>query len=111
MLIFNICVCPPLIVKHRKGNFGFWWFSSLIKWAKMWACIWFTAIRGMFKAIAIDFAKEVPTNNDPINPGPLVKAMALKSFLFIPDWCIACCTTGTIFCWCALEASSGTTPP
>ena len=56
-------------------------------------------------------AKDTPTNNDPINPGPRVKATALNSSLVTPARFNASCTTGTIFCWCAREASSGTTPP
>ena len=31
-----------------------------------------------------DFANEVPTKSDPINPGPLVKAIALISFIVTP---------------------------
>ena len=40
-----------------------------------------------------------------------VKAMAFNCFLSIFALFKAWCTTGTIFCWCAREASSGTTPP
>jgi len=56
-------------------------------------------------------AKEVPTSNEPINPGPRVKATALNSDLSIPARLIASATTGIIFCWWARDASSGTTPP
>ena len=58
-----------------------------------------------------DLAKEVPTKRDPINPGPLVNAMASNCSLLIFATFKASLTTGTIFCWCALEANSGTTPP
>ena len=33
----TICVCPPLTVKHKKGNYG---FGSLIRFASTCACIW-----------------------------------------------------------------------
>jgi len=56
-------------------------------------------------------AKELPTNKEPNSPGPLVKAIAVMSFLWILARFIALSTTGTIFCWCALDANSGTTPP
>ena len=52
----------------------------------------------MSKPIAKDFAKEVPTNNDPNRPGPLVKAIALSCFLSIFALRKAAVTTGTIFC-------------
>lgn len=61
--------------------------------------------------MANPFAKEVPTSSDPNNPGPRVKATALMSFSWMPAFLMACDTTGMMFCWCALEASSGTTPP
>ena len=46
--------------------------------------MWFTSMSGIFSPIASDFANEVPTSNDPINPGPLVKAIAESSSLVIP---------------------------
>ncbi len=73
--------------------------------------MWFTAIRGIFSAKAIDLAKELPTNKEPIKPGPCVKAMADNCSLEILAFFKAASITGTIFCWCAREASSGTTPP
>ena len=33
-------------------------------------CMWFTSIKGMLSPYANDLANEVPTNKDPINPGP-----------------------------------------
>ena len=95
---FTICVCPPLIVKQIKGKGGILLFSSSIKCDKICACIWFTSIKGICKPKAKDFAKEVPTNKDPIKPGPLVNAIADKSSLVIFACAIACCTTGTMFC-------------
>ena len=65
----------------------------------------------MFIAIENDFAKETPTNKEPKRPGPFVKAIALISVFFILAFLIAASTTGIIFCWCALDANSGTTPP
>ena len=62
-------------------------------------------------AIANAFAKEVPTTNEPINPGPRVNAIASISSFLIPAFLIAASTTGIIFCWCARLANSGTTPP
>ena len=35
-----------------------------------------TEINGIFNAIAIDFANELPTKSDPMSPGPCVKAIA-----------------------------------
>ena len=66
---------------------------------------------GMPAAMLRVFAKEVPTSSDPISPGPLVKAMAERSSTFTPALSRAWLTTGTMFCSCALDASSGTTPP
>lgn len=60
--------------------------------------MWFTSIKGMSSPKANDLAKEVPTSNEPINPGPRVKAMADSSFLSIFALAKAWCTTGTIFC-------------
>ena len=54
---------------------------------------------------------ESPTNNEPNKPGPLVKATADISFLLTQAFLKAASTTGIIFCSCALDASSGTTPP
>ena len=65
----------------------------------------------MFKPKAKLFAKQVPTIKDPNKPGPRVNAMAVKSFLSIPASFMAASTTGIMFCWWALDASSGTTPP
>ena len=65
----------------------------------------------MFRPKESDFANEVPTSKEPNSPGPRVNAMADTSFLSIFALANAWCTTGTIFCWCALDASSGTTPP
>lgn len=45
--------------------------------------MWLISIRGMFFAKANAFAKEVPTNKDPNNPGPREKATASMSFLCI----------------------------
>ena len=47
--------------------------------------------------IAIALAKETPTNRDPIKPGPLVNAIADRSFLSTPALRRAISTTGTIF--------------
>ena len=58
------------MVKAKKGNVGLSNPSSLIKWARICACIWFTAINGISKANAKDFAKEAPTKSEPISPGP-----------------------------------------
>jgi len=52
----------------------------------------------MFKERANPLAKETPTSNEPINPGPRVKAIALNSSLVTPARFSASCTTGTIFC-------------
>ena len=46
------------MVNAKKGKVGFSYPSSSIKWAKTCACIWFTAIKGICKAKAIDFAKK-----------------------------------------------------
>ena len=40
-----------------------------------------------------------------------MKQIADISSFAIPASFMAVSTTGTIFCWCALEANSGTTPP
>ena len=52
----------------------------------------------MFNERANPFAKDTPTSNDPISPGPLVKATALNSSFVTPARFNASCTTGTIFC-------------
>ena len=65
----------------------------------------------MFKPNDNDFENEEPTSKEPINPGPLVYAIAFNWFLSIFASESAWFTTGIIFCWCALDASSGTTPP
>ncbi len=62
------------------------------------SCIWFTAINGIFKASANDFAKELPTSSDPINPGPCVNAMAESCSFFTFALRRAASITGTIFC-------------
>ncbi len=104
----TICVCPPETVKHKKGNLG---CGSSIKCAKTCACIWLTVIIGMFKPKAKALAKEAPTISEPISPGPSVKATALNSSFCTPARFNAASTTGIIFCWCARDANSGTTPP
>ena len=94
------CELPPDTSRVRKGNEG-WRLStpgSLMKFARICACKWFTSIIGSWLAIANPLAKEVPTNNDPSNPGPRVKAMALISLTSIPAFLIACETTGIMFC-------------
>ena len=45
--------------------------------------MWFTSISGIFSPKAKDFAKEIPTNKEPISPGPRVKAIADNCFLSI----------------------------
>jgi len=65
----------------------------------------------MPNAKAIDFAKELPTKSDPNSPGPLVKAIADSWLLSMPARFYAVSTTGMMFCRCARDASSGTTPP
>ncbi len=71
------------MVIAKNGNSGVCCSSSSIKCARICACIWFTSISGMFNPRAKDFAKEVPTNKEPIRPGPLVNAMADSCFLSI----------------------------
>lgn len=53
----------------------------------------------------------LPTNKEPINPGPCVTAMADSDFVETPACFSAWSMTGMILLWCALEANSGTTPP
>ena len=65
----------------------------------------------MLSERARPLANDTPTNKEPIKPGPLVKAIALSCSFSTPALFKASCTTGTIFCWWAREASSGTTPP
>ena len=48
---------------------------------------------------------------EPIKPGPRVKPTAFMSCFCIPACFKAISTTGTMLAWCALEATSGTTPP
>ena len=45
--------------------------------------MWFTSMSGTSKAMAKDLENDVPTNREPISPGPLVKAMAFNAFLSI----------------------------
>jgi hypothetical protein len=68
-------------------------------------------IIGIFRATPSALAKEVPTSSEPRSPGPLVKAIAVRSEGLIPALTRAWLTTGTMFCSWAREASSGTTPP
>lgn len=65
----------------------------------------------MLLAIASPLANDVPTISEPSKPGPRVKAMASILSGVIPASLNAASTTGTMFCWCAREASSGITPP
>ncbi|CAI8166094.1 MAG: Uncharacterised protein [Crocinitomicaceae bacterium] len=44
-----------------------------------------------------DLAKDVPTNKDPNKPGPLVKAILVRSLTFTLASFKAVVTTGTIF--------------
>ena len=46
-----------------------------------------------------------------MSPGPRVKATAESISFVMPALRMAWSTTGTTFCWCARDASSGTTPP
>ena len=62
-------------------------------------------------AIANPFANDVPTISEPSKPGPRVKAIASILSGVIPASRSAVSTTGTMFCWCARDASSGITPP
>ena len=73
--------------------------------------MWLTSITGIFKDKPSPFANSVPIIKDPINPGPLVNAIAEISFIETSDFFNAESTTGIIFERCALEANSGTTPP
>ncbi len=52
----------------------------------------------MLLAIANPLANEVPTSNEPSNPGPRVNAIASISLTEIPAFLIALSTTGIIFC-------------
>ena len=70
-----------------------------------------TSIIGIINAEANAFAKETPTNKDPNRPGPFVKATAFSMDFVIFALASASETTGTIFCWWAREANSGTIPP
>lgn len=95
-----ICEFPPDTSRHKKGNLG-WLLSSsdsLMKWANTWACRWLTSIIGIFNERAKPFAKDTPTSNDPIKPGPRVNATALSCSLVTPALFKASCTTGTMFC-------------
>src|SRR5215204_1624554 len=65
----------------------------------------------MFKESAKDFANSDPTSNEPIRPGACVKQIAFKEASMHLAVSRAAFTTGTMFCICAREASSGTTPP
>src|SRR5690606_24773616 len=56
-------------------------------------------------------AKLSPTSSEPASPGPYVTATASRSARPAPASSSAWRTTGTTSCWCAREASSGTTPP
>ena len=66
---------------------------------------------GMPSERANPLAKLTPTSSEPMSPGPRVKATADSLSLVMPARLRAWSTTGTTFCWWALEASSGTTPP
>ena len=68
-------------------------------------------MRGISKAWAKLLAKLTPTMSEPSSPGPRVKATASISSLPMLAFLMAVSTTGTMFCWWAREASSGTTPP
>ena len=59
--------------------------------------MWCTSRRGILRDILNDLANEVPTKRDPNKPGPLVKAIAVKSLMPIPASSIAASTVGTIF--------------
>ena len=73
-----------------KGKDGILLPSSSIKCAKICACMWFTSNNGISKPKDKDFAKEVPTNKEPIKPGPLVKAIAV-SLSFVIFACSKAC--------------------
>ena len=90
-------MCPPETVKHKNGNFGVG-FPSSIKCARICACKWLIVIRGIFIPMANDFAKELPTKREPKRPGPFVKAIASISSFWILAFFIAESTTGIIFC-------------
>jgi RNA polymerase sporulation-specific sigma factor len=53
---------------------------------------------GISKEAANPLANEVPTNKEPIKPGPRVNATALNSDLSMPARLMASATTGMIFC-------------
>ena len=101
------------IVKQTNGKLGVL-MSSFFSWIKCaWICafIWFTSIKGVFKDRLSDLANDVPTSKEPKSPGPLVNAILVISEILIFAFSKAAETTGTIFSWWALDASSGTTPP
>ena len=66
---------------------------------------------GLANESASPLAKDVPTSRLPKSPGPRVKAMAERSCLSTPARLSAVSTTGSMFCWWARLANSGTTPP
>lgn len=98
--------------RHRNGNSGTVSDSfSLTKWLSTWPCRWLTSTIGICRPSDKPLANEVPTSSEPSSPGPRVNAMALRSALVMPARRSAVSTTGTMFCWWARDASSGTTPP
>ena len=113
LLTLTICELPPETRRHRYGNSG----SSTglsgcrMKFARIWPCRWFTITIGMSRDRDRALAKDVPTSSEPKRPGPRVKATAVRSSGATPALRSASETTGTMFCSCAREASSGTTPP
>ena len=67
--------------------------------------------KGLFILYANALPKLKPTDRQTTRPGPAVDAIASISSFFTLAFYNAASTTGIIFDWCALEASSGTTPP
>ncbi|GIR82108.1 MAG: hypothetical protein CM15mP83_8340 [Flavobacteriaceae bacterium] len=68
-----------------------------------------TSINGTSNESANDFAKEFPTNSEPISPGPKVYATAFTSFIDI------CCTKCLVDYWndilqVGTSSQLGTTP-
>ena len=67
-------MCPPEINKHRLGKNELSRSKisllSLIRAARICPSRWLTPIKGTSKDMDNPFAKLIPTNRDPANPGP-----------------------------------------
>ena len=99
---------PPETSSARQGSGS----GPCSSWSTAtWAARWLTPYSGVPRPSASALAEATPTSSAPARPGPLVTAIASRSWSRMPAVSHARSIVGTIASRWARLATSGTTPP